>query len=314
MDEHAGKSPDEGEGAGSRPASGAQSAAGESAAGADPGKLPVVWSPKLDAGGAGPIEELSHAFDDEPVSSANAAMDEPSEPIDEPASDAARPRAPRFAVLAAALAAAAALGSIAGSLTATGVNHLWQGAPPHAATAGYGGAQSAKELAELSSLRANLDGVSRNANGQFAKLAERLDRIERVQGEPAAKLAERLDRIERAQAEPAAKLAHLAEAIDRLEKKGPSASAAAAAPETTGAIANNAPALPVEAKPPENVLRDWIVQDVRGNRALIQNRLGALFDVTSGSVLPSLGKVETIKRQDNHWVVVTAHGLIYSAP
>jgi TolA-binding protein len=321
MDEHAGNSPDEGEGADSKPASGAQSAAGEtpSEGKADASKLPVVWSPKLDAGsGAGSMEDLSHELDDEPLSSANAAMDEPSEPIDEPASDAARPRSLRFAMLAASLAAAAALGSLAGSFSATGVGYFWQGAPPHAATASYSGTpQSAKELAELSTLRTNLDGVSRNANSQFAKLAERLERIERAQGEPAAKLAERLDRIERAQAEPAARLAHLAEAIDRLEKKGPAASAtsaAPAAPETTGTIASNPPAPPVEAKPPENVLRDWIVQDVRGNRALIQNRLGALFDVANGSILPGLGKVETIKRQDNHWIVVTAHGLIYSAP
>jgi hypothetical protein len=318
MDEHAGNSPDEGEGADGKPVSGAQSGAGEtsSAGKADAGRLPVVWSPKLDAS-AGSIEDMSHAFDDEPASSADASMDEPSEPIDEPASDASRPRSLRFAMLAASLAAAAALGSLAGSLSATGVGHFWQGAPPRAATVSYSGGQSAKELAELSSLRANLDNVSRSANGQFAKLVERLERIERAQGEPASKLAERLDRIERAQADPAAKLAHLAEAIDRLEKKSPSTSAAPAAPaapETTGTIASNPLAPAVEARPPENVLRDWIVQDVRGNRALLQNRLGALFDVTSGSVLPNLGKVETIKRQDNHWVVVTAHGLIYSAP
>jgi hypothetical protein len=320
MDEHAGNSPDEGEGAESKPASGAQAAAGETSfdGKADASRLPVVWSPKLDAGGhAGSMEELSHAVDDELASSADAATDEPGEPIDEPASDPGRPRSLRFAMLAASLAAAAALGSLAGSLSATGVGHFWQGAPPRAATAANTGTQSAKELAELSTLRTNLDGVSRNANSQFAKLAERLERIERAQSEPTAKLAERLDRIERAQAEPAAKLAHLAEAIDRLEKKGPLASAtsaAPAAPETTGTIASNPPAPPAEAKPPENVLRDWIVQDVRGNRALLQNRLGALFDVTSGSILPSLGRVETIKRQDNHWVVVTAHGLIYSAP
>jgi hypothetical protein len=316
MDEHAGKSPDEGEGADSKPVSGAQSAGGKTSSdgNADAGRLPVVWSPKLDASGGGSIEEVSHAFDDEPASSADATMDEPSEPIDEPVSDASRPRSLRFAMLAASLAGAAALGSLAGSLSATGVGHFWQAAPPRVATVSYSGGQSAKELAELSSLRANLDGVSRSANGQFAKLVERLERIERAQGEPASKLAERLDRIERAQAEPAAKLAHLAEAIDRLEKKSPSTAAAPAAPETTGTIASNPPAPAVEARPPENVLRDWIVQDVRGNRALIQNRLGALFDVTSGSVLPNLGKVETIKRQDNHWVVVTSHGLIYSAP
>ena len=321
MDEHAGNSPDEGEGADSKPASGAQSGAGETSSEgkADASKLPVVWSPKLDAGsGIGSMEELSHALDDEPVSAADAAMDEPGEPIDEPVSDPGRPRSLRFAMLAASLAVAAALGSLAGSLSATGVGHFWQSPTPHAATAASSGTQTAKaELAELSTLRANLDGVSRNANGQFAKLAERLERIERAQGEPAAKLAERLDRIERAQAEPAAKLAHLADAIDRLERKAPAASATAAspaAPETTGTIASNPSAPPAETKPPENVLRDWIVQDVRGNRALIQNRLGALFDITSGSILPGLGKVEAIKRQDNHWIVVTAHGLIYSAP
>ena len=38
------------------------------------------------------------------------------------------------------------------------------------------------------------------------------------------------------------------------------------------------------------------------------------MDVGAGGVLPGLGKVEAIKRQDNLWIVVTAHGLIYSAP
>jgi hypothetical protein len=56
------------------------------------------------------------------------------------------------------------------------------------------------------------------------------------------------------------------------------------------------------------------VQDVRGGRALVENRFGAIFDVAAGSILPGLGRVDAIKRQDNQWIVVTARGVIYSAP
>ena len=75
-----------------------------------------------------------------------------------------------------------------------------------------------------------------------------------------------------------------------------------------GSIPNNSAA--AEAKPPERVLQDWIVRD---GHALVENRYGGIFDVTGGSILPGLGRVWTIKRQDGQWVVVTAHGLIISA-
>ena len=147
------------------------------------------------------------------------------------------------------------------------------------------------ELAELSALKASLDGAARNANGQFAKIVDRLDRVER------------------AQIEPAAKIAHMAEAIDRLEKKNVMA-AASAAPETTGAIGNKQPAAPGEAKLPDKILQNWVVQDVRRGRALVENSSGGVFAVVAGSVLPGLGVVESIKRQDGQWVVVTARGVI----
>ena len=301
MDDNAGKSPGEGENAENKAAPASQSAAGEtsSQSKADDLKLPIVWSPRLDAGDSIGDDLLGA---DDSTQSAAAAHDEPYEPTGEPANDTAPSRSLRFAMMAASLAAAAALGSLVGSLSSAGVAHFWPAGTPNA-TMPYNGSQAAKaELAEISALKANLDGVSRNANGQFAKLAERLDRVER------------------AQAEPAAKLAHIAEAIDRLEKKSVTAQAAAAtstAPETTGTITTNPPAPPApqaEVKPPEIVLREWIVQDVRGGHALVENRFGALFDVMAGSVLPGLGKIEAIKRQDNRWIVVTAHGLIYSAP
>jgi hypothetical protein len=54
---------------------------------------------------------------------------------------------------------------------------------------------------------------------------------------------------------------------------------------------------------------DWILHAVRASHALVENRYGGLFEITGGSTVPGLGRVETIKRQDGHWVVVTARGL-----
>jgi hypothetical protein len=55
----------------------------------------------------------------------------------------------------------------------------------------------------------HVEGAARNANNQFARLADRLDHIER------------------AQADPNAKVARIAEAVDRLEKERKSVMAAA---------------------------------------------------------------------------------------
>jgi len=245
-------------------------------------KLPVVWSPRLDAGEE--IADEAHS-DAEPSPSEDEA-ERPSAAAGTPAQTS------RFALLAASVAIAAALGSFVGSLSASGVAHLWPAAVAKPGLADAGMAQAVKaELAELSALKANLDGAARATNGQFAKLADRLDHVER------------------AQAEPAAKIAHIADALDRLEKR---TIAAAAAPETTGSIASNPPPAATEAKQADKILRDWVVQDVRGGRALVESRFGAVFTVTAGSVLPGLGRVETIKKQDSEWIVVTERGTITS--
>ena len=298
MDDNAGKNPDDSENAENKAVPAPQSAASEtpSESQANNAKLPVVWSPKLDTG-EGIADDLLGAGADTSGSSADAAHGEQSKPRDKAANDASpSSRSLRFAMLAASLAAAAALGSFVGSLSATGVAHFWPAGPANS-TIAYNGPQAAKaELAELAALKASVDGASRSANGQFAKLAERLERVER------------------AQAEPAAKLARIAEALDRLEKKTAMAAASAAAsPETTGTIPSTAPAAS-EAKSSDKVLQDWIVREARGGRALIENRHGGMFDITTGSVLPGLGRVESVKRQEGQWVVVTAHGTIYSAP
>jgi hypothetical protein len=257
-------------------------------------QLPVVWSPKVDAG-EGISEELPHAESDAAMSSAaaEAADVETDAPSSAPAGDAPLLRSLRFALLAASIAGAAAIGSFIGSLSAFGVAHLWPAEPAGVAVAMASSPQAAKaELAELSALKASLDAAARNASGQFAKLADRLDHMER------------------AQIEPALKLARIADAVDRLDKKNVTASAATAALETTGSIASAPPAATADAKLPDKVIPDWIVQDVRGGRALIESRYGAVFEVAAGSVLPGLGRIDAVKRQDGQWVVVTAHGVI----
>jgi hypothetical protein len=267
------------------------SPAGESSAG--PGdstehKLPVVWSPKLNAGGG--IED--EFFDAEPAPPppddeavyGEAAKEEPSAAT----APAAQPRSWRFAMLAATIALAAAVGSFVGSLTGAGVGRLVPEAAPIANTADAGSILRAvkSELAELSAMKSNLDGSIRNANTQFVAIAERLDRVER------------------AATNPAAQLAHIADAVDRLNKIN-------AAPETTGSIAPMTTP-PAEPKIVDRIVEDWVVQDVHGDRALVEGRNGSLFEVGAGSILPGVGRVEAVKRQDGQWIVVTARGVITS--
>lgn len=252
--------------------------------------------PKLDA------EEVSDDFarasgQEMTSSSADTARDEPGQAPPEPARDANLPRSLRLAMMAASLAAAAALGSFVGSLTASGVTQFWPRVAPSSPSVTASDAQAPNaELAALSALKTFVEGAARNANNQFATLANRLDRIERTQ------------------AEPNVKLARIGEAVDRLEKERKSAVAAAAAPaaaapEITGTVPNS-PSAPTEAK----ILPNWILHGVRGRHALVENSHGDLFEITDDSTLPGVGRVEGIKRQDGEWIVVTARGLITSAP
>jgi hypothetical protein len=277
----------------SEPSSGPGEESQAAAGGSTEHKLPVVWSPKLDAG-AGIEDEFFDADappsppDDEAVYG-EAAKEEPSVA----AAPAAQPRSWRFALLAATIAIAAAVGSFVGSFTGAGVGRLMPEAAPSASTADAASILRAlkSQVAELSAMKSNLDGSVRNANTQFVAIAERLDRVER------------------AATNPAAQLAHIADAVDRLNKIN-------AAPETTGSIApmTTAPMTtpPAEPKIVERIVEDWVVQDVRGDRALVEGRNGSLFEVGAGSILPGVGRVEAVKRQDGQWVVVTARGVITS--
>ena len=246
------------------------------------------WQNRLKLDAEGVSDDFALASDGQAMtsSSADTAKDEPDRAAPGPARNEILPHSLRLPMIAAALAATAALGSFAGSLTGSGVTQFWPRVAPSSSSVAASEAQSSNvELAALSALKTYVEGASRNADHQFATLADRLDRIERTQ------------------AEPNVKLARIAEAVDRLEKQRKSA-----ASEITGTVPNTS--APVKAK----ILPNWILHGVRGRHALVENSDGDLFEITDDSTLPGVGRVEGVKRQDGQWVVVTARGLITSAP
>jgi hypothetical protein len=121
--------------------------------------------------------------------------------------------------------------------------------------------------------------------GELASLKAEVDSTMRGTNGQYSKIADRLDRIDQ----------HFASA------------------ETTGSItASSTAPESVQAKIPDRILQDWAVRDVQNGRALVESRTGGIFDVGAGSVLPGVGRVDSIKRQDGQWLVLTARGTITS--
>jgi hypothetical protein len=196
---------------------------------------------------------------------------------DEPAAAAAAtPNANRFMMLAASVAFAAAFGSFVGSVSGSGLAHfLFLGGPVSQATPD--GAATASAQAQTKIELAELNAI---------KIG--LDNAVRNNASQFMKISERLD--------------HLDQRSGANETTGSITTAAAS--ETSKADA---------AKTSDRVLQDWVVHDVQNGRALVESRHGGIFDVGAGSVLPGLGRVDAIKRQDGQWVVSTARGSIVSS-
>ena len=201
----------------------------------------------------------------------------PSEPESEVHASATAVPSTRFLALAASVAFAAAFGSFVGSVSGSGLARFVYAEPAPAPVAASSEA-SADTLRAVKQQLAELSAIKAN-----------LDSASRNSTSQFAKLADRLDKIDQ----------HTAAA------------------ETTGSIAAApvapAPAAPAEPKLTDRVLPNWVVQDVHSGRALIESSRGGLFEVSTGSVLPGLGRVGSVKRQDGQWVVVTENGTITSS-
>jgi hypothetical protein len=235
------------------------------------------------------IEEIKPAVGERKADAAgDKVAPEPaavSAPPSEPAAVSAPPRVSRFTLLAATLALAAALGGLIGALAAYG---LARPAPAPAAAAGRTDLEELQALkenvvqarVELAALRVNIESATRSANAQFTRLGERIERIERLQAEPASKLNKAI------------------ETLDRLSRD------ATQSKEVTGSVAS---AAPTPGKP--GTVEGWVLRDVHRGTALIEGRMG-LIEVDQGDVVPGLGRVDAIRKQDGRWVVVTSKGLI----
>jgi hypothetical protein len=196
----------------------------------------------------------------------------------------------RIAALAATVALSAALGALAGSMI---TNSL--GTSAAAGTKGEASTQRvlARMEQEVTALRTAVETATRDAQSKTARITARLDRNER------------------AQAEPLAKLAKIGEAVERLERRGARTTAAAATTAVAGDVTGSigAPKVAAPDTKPANIINGWTLQDVYDGVALIKGRAG-LVEVWPGDTLPQVGRVEAIRKQGGHWVVVTSRGII----
>jgi hypothetical protein len=208
------------------------------------------------------------------------------------------------AVVALAALAGALAGALGGAMATAGLQHFAGNAALLSANPDSTKPDLEASIARIDSdvvaLKASVEHTSKMGVSQFNKTSDRLDRLEK------------------AQAEPAAKLAKLSEAVEKLHASSPAAPVAIAAPQAkdvTGSVTPPAtsPAAPAAAPKPEvgrlPIVDNWILRDVSRGGAWIESRRG-IYEVYAGDMVPGLGHIDAVRRQDGHWVVVTSRGLI----
>jgi len=226
----------------------------------------------------------------------------------------------RLSAMAAVVALATVAGALGGALATTGLM-------PHVADAGVATSPSGNPALEaavaridqdIMALKAGLEQTSRAGVSQFNKTSDRLERIEKAQAEPAARLAKLSEAVEKLrtaqQPAPAAAMTTAAATPKEISKDvtgsitpPPGAAPLPAAPATVAAAAAT-PKTEVGRLP---TVDGWFLADVGYGGALIrnQNRRG-VYEVYAGDFIPGLGRIDAIRKQDGHWVVVTSKGLI----
>ena len=241
-------------------------------------ELPSVESPPISPATETPaIATDAPATAIEPIAAAAPAV--------EPIMDAApvakprfvlRPRHKRYALLAASVTFAAALGAVVGALASGGYSTP---ARPDVAAVEENKAmqQSIARLGkEITTLKTSLDQANKTAHTQIAKISERL---------------------EHATAEVTGSIS---------------------APQTTVPVLAPLPAprpqpriAAVEPAPRVPVVLSWTIHEIRNGYVYVENH-GEIYQVALGAPLPGLGPVQSVKRQDGRWVVLTPKGIIVS--
>jgi hypothetical protein len=243
-------------------------------------ELPSVESPPISPGTETPaIATDTPAPAIEPIAAATPAV--------EPIMDAApvakprfvlRPRHKRYALLAASVTFAAALGAVVGALASGGYSTP---ARPDVAAIEENKAmqQSIARLGkEITSLKTSLDQANKSAHTQIAKISERLEHA----------TAEVTGSISAPQT--------TAPVLAPLPSPRPAQRFAAVEP-------------PPPARP--SVVAGWTIRDIHNGYVYVENR-GDIYQVQLGAPLPGLGPVQSVKRQDGRWMVLTPKGIIVS--
>jgi hypothetical protein len=163
----------------------------------------------------------------------------------------------------------------------------------------------------LDRIGSSLEGNQRQLEAEFEKLGARLDRGDRK--DPAAigpvitklqELNERLDRIERSAA-----VAVLSKAPQPAVANNsmPGTTTRALAPDLTAATApksgDKSPGVET------NKIPNWIVREVIDGTAILQGPRGVI-GVSTGDLIPGVGRVQSIAKKGGRWIVATNKGVI----
>jgi hypothetical protein len=227
-----------------------------------------------------------------------------SKPEAEPAKASSGNR--RFAAMAAVVALATMAGALGGALATAGIGHFIGGDQAVVKDVVKDSALEATVAridADITALKASVEHTTKMGMSQFNKTSDRLDKVEKAQAEPAAKLAELSKTVDKLRATPPAAPAVVAAATP------------AAAREVTGTVTAPATATAAPAAPPKTevarlpTVEGWVLRNVANGGALIEGRQG-MYEVYTGDPVPGLGRIDAIRKQDGHWVVVTTKGLI----
>ncbi|MFD2183966.1 coiled-coil domain-containing protein [Rhodoplanes azumiensis] len=245
---------------------------------------------------------------------------------------------PPYMKVAAVIAVATSFGALAGTFAATSFGPepaapIVRVTPPDDSALRATVADLQRDVAGL---RTSLESATKTLQTQTAKLADRLERTEKAQAEPAqklAKLGEAIDRLEKRTAQagvqagatqtqgpgapPSTLQAQASAQQPPAGQPGPSQptqihAAAPPAPPASVAVASadmTTASLGDPRPPAPPVVSGWVVRDVRRGIALIEGRYG-LVEVETGDTLPGLGRIESIRKQDGRWLVVTSRGVI----
>jgi hypothetical protein len=143
---------------------------------------------------------------------------------------------------------------------------------------------------ELTNLKTSIEGSAKQSNAQVAKITDRLDRADKTQTDTAAKIA------------------RTGESLDRIDHRLTGSTSG----EATGAVpsASLAPGPGRAGTYGAPILEGWVLRDIFNGGAMLQSPRNGILEVIPGENVPGLGRIDSIRRQDGRWVVVTSRGLI----